>query len=606
MKNLHSLTYKGIFLVAVPLLFVLALLAVLSWILTETDLEIDKQMRSRALVSQANIVSRLFVEASHHMGSYMFTGSAIYSDKYRDTVQQLNTQLDVLAGLPVNAAEETELIGSIKKHSLTGLEILDHSKNSYDSERGSKTIGRQLFKETRAVMGMVAGDLKKLTDLEARVDQESSQARASFRGNLKACLIGAAAISVALCFGLAFFFIGSIIKRLHIMQDNSYRLSMGTPLNPILSGHDEIAQLDAIFHQMADGLSEANRKKRALVENAVDVICSIDGNGTFSEVSPACLAAWGYSPEELLGQRLVNIVVAEDKDKTVSLMNKSMSENAAFSLENRIKNKNGTTVDVSWLGSWSEEDKSIFCVVHDTTSRKKMERLKREFVQMVSHDLRMPLTSLKMTLSMLLDGTYGELTERGRPRIEYATSDLTRLINMINELLEFERMESGKIDLFLERCKVSELVVQAVESMRSLAEMRQIKIYHQACDSELISDGNRLVQVMINLLGNAIKFSPKNSAIYVSANEMAETMEFKIRDEGKGIPAAFKDKIFDRFEQVELDDARVKGGSGLGLAICKAVIVEHKGTIGVHSEEGKGSTFWFRIPLNIEAPAERI
>lgn len=595
--NFRSLTTKGIFLVAVPFLFVLALLALLSWILTETDAEIDKQMRARALVSEANVVSRLFVEASHHMGSYMSTGSAIYSDKYRATVQQLNEEIQGLSALPVNSDAETNLVASIKKRAVAGIEMLDHSRKTFDSEGGSKSVGRQLFKETRAVMGMLTDDLKSLADLESAVDKESSDARIKFRHNLEASLIGGAVVSITLCFGLALFFSQSITRRLRIMRDNSYRLSMGTALNPLLSGNDEIAELDGVFHQMADGLSEANRKRHALIENAVDVICSIDDNGTFSEVSNAALTAWGYPPEELLAQRLINIVVPDDRERTADAINKSVTTGAPFVIENRIRNKNNSVVEVSWLGSWSIQDKSIFCVAHDTTARKKMEQLKREFVQMVSHDLRMPLTSLKMTLGMLLDGTYGDLSEKGRPRIEYATSDLTRLINMINELLEFERMESGKIDLYLEPTKVAEVVTQAVESVRSLAEMRQIKIYQQACDDELVADGNRLVQVMINLLGNAIKFSPKQSAIYVSANEIGETIEFKIRDEGKGIPVAFKDKIFDRFEQVELDDARVKGGTGLGLAICKAIIVEHGGTIGVNSEEGKGSTFWFRVPL---------
>lgn len=605
MKLPSSLTFRGIVLVALPLIFGLLFLAVLSGALLKTEADLQRQMRSKENIAEANVVSRLLVQATLDVTNYAQTGSALWADKYsQKSLPELNRHINTLSLLPTNSADEAASLQRIKEKTSAGVQILDGAKRALDtqSESERKSLGRQLTKQTRAVAAVLDDEMREFTKFETEVAAQNLQAETKSRDLLKQILAAFVVLNIVLCTWLAFFFYKNITKRLYVMRDNSLRLSRGEVLNPALLGGDEIADLDAVFHQMADGLSEAQRKERALIENAVDVICSIDANGTFSEVSPACLDAWGYPSEELLGQRYINLVVDADKERTLAALNESMTNQAPFNIENRLKRSDGgRAVDLLWSGSWSKEDQSLFCVAHDVTTRKKMEQLKREFVQMVSHDLRMPLTSLKMTLGMLLEGTYGELTERGRPRIEYATYDLTRLINMINELLEFERMESGKIDLFLENSQVSDLVTQAVESVRSLAEKQKIKLYSQGADHELICDGGRLVQVMINLLGNAIKFSPKNSSIFVSANEIGETMEFKIRDEGKGIPAEFKDKIFDRFQQVELDDARVKGGSGLGLAICKAIIEEHKGTIGVQSEEGKGSTFWFRIPLSLTA-----
>ncbi len=608
MKLPSSLSFRGIVLVALPLIFGLLFLAVLSGALLNTEADLQSQMRSKENIAEANVVSRLLVQATLDLTNYAQTGSALWADKYaQKSLPELSRHISSLPLLPTNSEEEAASLRRIAKKSADGVQILNGAKNALDTKNESerRALGRQLTKQTRSVAGILDDEMKDFTTLETAVSSQNLQAEAKSRDLLKQILAAFVVLNIVLCTWLAFFFYKNITKRLYVMRDNSMRLSRGEALNPALSGGDEIADLDQVFHQMASGLSEAHRKERALVENAVDVICSIDANGTFSEVSPACLSAWGYPSQELLGQRYINLIVDADKERTLAALTESMTNQAPFNIENRIKKSDGGenggasggAVDLLWSGSWSKEDQSLFCVAHDVTTRKKMEQLKREFVQMVSHDLRMPLTSLKMTLGMLLEGTYGELTERGRPRIEYATYDLTRLINMINELLEFERMESGKIDLFLESSQVSDLVTQAVESVRSLAEKQNIKLYSQGTDDNLICDGGRLVQVMINLLGNAIKFSPKNSSIFVSANEIGESMEFKIRDEGKGIPAAFKDKVFDRFEQVELDDARVKGGSGLGLAICKAIIEAHKGTIGVQSEEGKGSTFWFRVPM---------
>jgi signal transduction histidine kinase len=158
-------------------------------------------------------------------------------------------------------------------------------------------------------------------------------------------------------------------------------------------------------------------------------------------------------------------------------------------------------------------------------------------------------------------------------------------------------MESGKVEVYLEDTEIGEVVRRSLEAVRSLAERGKISLQSDVFVCEIRADGNKLIQVLVNLLGNAIKFAPPNTTVSTSMKLCEEYLEIRIADQGKGIPKEFRDKIFDRFEQVSIDDNRVKGGTGLGLAISKSIVVAHDGSIGVDSEEGAGSTFWIRLPL---------
>jgi signal transduction histidine kinase len=225
------------------------------------------------------------------------------------------------------------------------------------------------------------------------------------------------------------------------------------------------------------------------------------------------------------------------------------------------------------------------------------ERAKQEYVAMISHDLRSPLTSIKFVLAMVNGGTYGAISENGLKRVKGAESNAERLISLINTLLDLEKMEAGKLEMNLSEIRTSDVIDRSVEAVFSLAELMGIKIETPQNDRTIIGDSGRLVQVLVNLLSNAIKFSPRGSAVTIAVEDVPGYVELRIIDRGRGIPASHINAIFDRFQQVEESDAKERGGTGLGLAICKAIIEGHGGTIGIESELGKGSTFWFRIPV---------
>lgn len=225
------------------------------------------------------------------------------------------------------------------------------------------------------------------------------------------------------------------------------------------------------------------------------------------------------------------------------------------------------------------------------------EQAKQEFVSMISHDLRSPLTSLQTTLAMTAKGSYGKLSEKGQTRIESAERNVLRLINLINELLDIEKMEAGMLELKKAPCKLASVVDNAIDSVRPLAESNQIRLLTSSSDVTVDCDANRLTQVLVNLLSNAVKYSPPEGEVNVFIENSVDWIEVQVKDQGNGIPAEHLGQIFDRFQQVESDENFKKGGSGLGLAIAKAIIEAHDGQIGVDSRVGQGTRMWFRLPL---------
>jgi PAS domain S-box-containing protein len=393
-------------------------------------------------------------------------------------------------------------------------------------------------------------------------------------------------------------------------MDNTNRLAAGKELTPSIGGTDEIGRLDSTFRQMAALLEEANRKQRAAFENAVDVICSIDKDGRFASVNPASMNVWGLSPDDLQGTRISQMIFKDDVADTLEKIKQIITDKSSGSFENRVIKNDKTLVDMNWTAQWSGEEKTLYCVAHDITERKQIDRLKADFVAMVSHDLRTPLNSVQGFLENLGAEAYGNLSEDGYDSLEITEASVKRLIALINDLLDLEKMESGMLELRVAKTDLKTVLSSSIGSVISFAKQAdvQVKIDGDA-HVMLEADSDRLVQVVVNLLSNAIKFSPRGSTVSIDVTKLPDSLRVNVRDRGRGVPEKMRESIFERFKQVELNDERKKGGSGLGLAICKAIIERHGGKIGVEpGADDVGSVFWFTLPLTASAvpalPAE--
>ncbi|MCU1224389.1 MAG: histidine kinase [Edaphobacter sp.] len=239
------------------------------------------------------------------------------------------------------------------------------------------------------------------------------------------------------------------------------------------------------------------------------------------------------------------------------------------------------------------------------TERSQLDTLKDEFISTVSHELRTPLTSIRGALGLLSSGVIGDVDAKALNLLRIAVTNTDRLIRLINDILDLERMESGRAPLQIRRCSLRDLSQQAIDTMTPMAEANTVHLelvpftVVQAATPEAFffdGDADRMLQVLTNLLSNAIKFSPPASTVRVHTDATADSILLKVADEGRGIPTEKLDTIFDRFQQVEPSDARQKGGTGLGLSICRSIVQQHSGSIWAQRNLGVGTTLYVMLP----------
>jgi signal transduction histidine kinase/CheY-like chemotaxis protein len=242
--------------------------------------------------------------------------------------------------------------------------------------------------------------------------------------------------------------------------------------------------------------------------------------------------------------------------------------------------------------------------------RRHLDTLKDEFISTVSHELRTPLTSIRGALGLLSSGVLGKMDDKAANLLRIASSNTDRLVRLINDILDLERMESGRAPLQIRRCSLRELVLQSVDTMSSMAQTAgvHLEVVAEPTQAPITFDGDpdRIQQVLTNLLSNAIKFSPSGTAVRVVTSSDGSNLILQVEDSGRGVPADKLESIFDRFSQVESADARQKGGTGLGLAICRSIVAQHGGTIWAERNDTtgrghSGTTVNLRLPRHFTA-----
>lgn len=595
-----SLSKKALILVAIPLAFEIVFVVSLATLLYSVDRERERENHAREVTGRVNAALTALLDRFSSCVLYHVSDSPSFKKRFETSRVKIQTEIAALDAIVRDHPEEKAAIDRITELLTLAVENLQRAQGQL--ELGSKIGAARMWMRADKDINQLLSAIDEIVVYQTKVLAEGKVAQAGYRRAVEIILPVGLLFNVLLAVGLAFYFNRGTTKRLNVLLDNTKRLALEQPLSPPLIGRDEIATLDHTFRDMASALEESRRKEHAVVDNAEDVICSFDRQGRFVAVNPAAAKLWGYMEEDLIGDGIDAIVHEDDIKATFKAIDDLVaSPSGTGSFENRIICHDGRGVDFAWSAHWSKTDKTLFCVARDITERKQVDRMKRDFVAMVSHDLRTPLTSIQMVLSLLEAEAYGQLSDSGHENLEAAEANVNRLIGLVNGLLDLEKMESGKLILQRESYRVADILEPSMQAVRGFAEQQGVKLVapgHR--NPEIFADRDRLVQVIINLVSNAIKFSPKGGTVSLEIAEEPDSIRFNIIDQGRGVPEQLREAIFDRFKQVELDDAKVKGGSGLGLAICKAIVERHGGTIGVDSQEGRGSTFWFKIPRLVQ------
>ncbi|MCP9489579.1 MAG: ATP-binding protein [Solirubrobacteraceae bacterium MAG38_C4-C5] len=402
------------------------------------------------------------------------------------------------------------------------------------------------------------------------------------------------------------------------MAKDGERIDVSISMSPIRDERHAIVGAAAFtrdnrVHKQTEAMLERQRRQLAEAQ-------SVGGFGSWEWDMGADTVEWSEQLCRIYGlepgrhpvtfEGCLQRIHPDDRARVQADAEAAYARGTPFSLEHRIVRPDGGVRTLHARGEVATGEHGtalrMLGTGQDITERREIERAKDEFTSVVSHELRTPLTSIRGSLGLLESGVLGELPERGRRMVRIAAENSDRLVRLINDILDIERIGSGKIDMQPQRCDAAELVERALESVGQIAAQAQVSVSADTQPVTLGADPDRVLQTLTNLLSNALKFSPAGTAVLVCSGRRGGEVLFQVSDEGRGIPADKLDSIFQRFQQVDASDSREMGGTGLGLAICRAIVEQHGGRIWAESELGKGSTFSFTLPALVErepAPA---
>jgi len=344
---------------------------------------------------------------------------------------------------------------------------------------------------------------------------------------------------------------------------------------------------------------------RTIIETAQDAFVGVDLNGCITDWNSRAEEMFGWTVKEAIGRPLVQLVVPERfRSSYTGAMNLFHRTGEIHLLNQRLErlviDRGGREfpVEVS-IGLAGEKDTTFFSAfLHDISGRKKIERMKNEFISTVSHELRTPLTAIRASLSMLVDGMAGELPADVQGLLDISYKSCERLVRLVNDVLDIEKIESGNMEFHIRKQALLPVVRHAVETIDGYAQQYRVRVELDAEeDIEAPIDHDRMIQVLHNLLSNAIKFSPPESTVTLQVRRIHDHVLLSVIDRGAGIPAEFHHRVFQKFAQADATDSRQKGGTGLGLSICKSILDEHGGTIRLESEPGHGTVFHVELPV---------
>ena len=370
----------------------------------------------------------------------------------------------------------------------------------------------------------------------------------------------------------------------------------------------------------AEAALRRSEEQLRLIANGLPVLIAYVDKQQHYHFNNEAYQTWlGLSPTEIYNCHLLQ-VHGQDEYQQIQPYVEAALEGETVTYDRDLVLQDGRThsLSVTYIPHIQAQDRiqGFFALTSDISDRKAIERMKDEFISVVSHELRTPLTSIHSSLKILATGKLGSLSGKGQRMLQIADEQTERLVRLVNNVLDLQRIQSGKIKMNKQACQARELIVEAVQTMQTLAQEKAIKLLIEPNDFVVWADRDYILQTLTNLLSNAIKFSPSNSNVELSAtikpqkkstkqHQPISFITFAVKDRGQGIPQDRLETIFERFQQVDSSDSRKKGGTGLGLAICRQIVEEHGGQIWAESCLEKGSTFYFTLPELMQSQSDR-
>ncbi|MEH6503238.1 MAG: PAS domain S-box protein [Cycloclasticus sp.] len=344
---------------------------------------------------------------------------------------------------------------------------------------------------------------------------------------------------------------------------------------------------------------------RSVIDAVLEGIITIDEQGTLDSMNPASERIFGYEEKDVKGQNIKLLMPEPYHSEHDGYLHNYMTTGEAKIIgsgrEVKGLRKNGEIFPMELsVSQIMVDDKRMFIgLVRDITERKKIDKMKNEFISTVSHELRTPLTSIQGALELILSGAMGTISKECTPLLHIASNNSERLIRLINDILDIEKIESGHIELHMKPVEIMNIVHDSIQANQAYGDEYGVtfQLVHQVPNCFVMADSDRLIQVLTNLLSNAAKFSNRGDTVDVGIALREGRVRVCVTDYGSGIPDEFRDRIFNKFSQADASSTKQKGGTGLGLSISKTIIEKLDGNIGYESEINKKTSFYFDLPI---------
>ncbi len=534
--------------------------------------EINRSYETRA---QIQSVFSLLQDAETGQRGYVITGDDRFLEPYDRATTELDAQIAALAAQLAADPEQTDdltRLRTLTRQKLISMEAGIDARRDEGVEAGMARVsngqGRLIMDDVREVVTRMSAVEARALDAYART--------AAIRTVRTESLVAVLFLALIAAIGGASIVLWGYIRTRQTM----------------------LADLEATA-----------ARQNAIFNSAIDGILTLNPSGSIETVNTAAVRMFGYETAEL-NRRDVSLLidVAEEGDgeflQRLGASQGALEDGLVREMEARRKDGSTFPVDVA-LGAMSlPTGIHVVAIVRDISERRRMEQLKDEFVSTVSHELRTPLTSIAGSLGLLASGVAGALPEKAARLIQIAQANSQRLVRLINDILDVEKIESGKLMLELVPLDLRDIANRSVDGVQGFADERGVSLTLSEGDPVSVrGDADRLIQVVTNLLSNALKFSPSGGVVHVTVDSATRIARLSVVDHGPGIPEAFRARIFSKFAQADGSDTRAKGGTGLGLAIAREIAERHGGRLWFESAEGHGATFHLDLPLADAAQA---
>lgn len=555
--------------------------AILAILLMVTGLELRREFASagalRAAVErsydtrlQIQSVFSLLQDAETGQRGYIITGDERFLEPYDEALTRLDAQMATLSVLfgedEVQAVDHLRLSERITRKRQT----MERSIDLREAGRTDAAFAAVSGGEGKAAMDEIRRLVDQMTTREAQHLSALSEGAAARTARTEIMVVLLFAALVLIAGGTAF-----LVWR--------YLATRGALL---------------------ERLEAAAARHSATLDSAFDAIVTLNPSGSIETMNPAAERMFGWRAEEI-GRRDVSLLIDLAENGEGTFLDRLGASQGALDdgllRELTGKRRNGETfpADVALGAMDLPTGRHVVAVIRDITERRRVAEMKDAFVSTVSHELRTPLTSIAGSLGLLAGGAGGDLPDKAARLIGIAHSNSQRLVRLINDILDVEKLESGKLVLALSPLDLRDIAARSIDGVRGYAE--QMGVTLSLSDGEPAparGDADRLIQVVTNLLSNAAKFSPSGGEVTVTVIPEARIARLSVADHGPGIPEEFRARIFGKFAQADSTDTRAKGGTGLGLAIAREIAERHGGRLWFESAEGEGATFHLDLPLD--------